>query len=183
VGGSAGRLQLRHAATALQTAKLPRSYSTPLGPGPYPFPLHPLWQLHASRSNGLVQLLTAISYVQAFTAADNWTSYKNWWRSAHEINGTRALILLPGDPLVNGYRGMNQTQYLRSPDREHGEFTIILSHTGKVARGTFCISDVAGNKLLFLAAVPLYIVGWCVVVFPASSCSYAQLPVHCFLTS
>jgi len=47
VGGPAGRLQSRHAATALQTAKLPRSYSTPLSPGSYPFPLRPLGPLHA----------------------------------------------------------------------------------------------------------------------------------------
>jgi len=45
-------LQSRHAATALQTAKLPRSYWTPVGPGHLPFPLHPLGPLHASRSNG-----------------------------------------------------------------------------------------------------------------------------------
>jgi len=108
VGGSTWRLQWRHAATELQTAKLPRSYWTPLGPAPYPFPfpLHPLVPLHASWSNGLVQLLTAISYLQAFTAADIWTSYNNWWMPAYEING-----LDPGtnytvrDPLVKGYPG------------------------------------------------------------------------------
>jgi len=81
--------------------KAPKKLLIPLGP--YPFPLHPLGPLHAARSNGWVPLLTAISYGQAFTAADIWTSYNNWWRPAHEINGTRALILLPGDLLVNKY--------------------------------------------------------------------------------
>jgi len=47
--------------------------------------------------------IAAISYVQAVTAADIWTSYNNWWRPAHEINGTRGTNFTARGPVGERY--------------------------------------------------------------------------------